>query len=58
MENCPATVTLKGRAHRTQGLVFCSMAGSFTSVKKFIMFLEENKNNTLGKINLMYMGRD
>lgn len=39
IENCPVILMLKGTAHGTQGLVFCSTARSFTSVKK-LMFLE------------------
>lgn len=46
---------LKGTAHGTPGLAFCSTARTFTSVKKF-MFLEQNKKNTLGKINCTWGG--
>lgn len=56
IENCPATLMLEGTAYRTQDLVFCSTARSFTSVKKF-MFLEQNKKKKkLGKINLIVYG--
>lgn len=50
IENCPVTLRLKGTAHRTQGLVFCSTVRSFTFVKKFIMFREQKKKIQLGKL--------